>query len=149
MKVPNFYKSSDLYNGGTDVVYDDESTLQYAPFIHATMESGDSGGDDALIVTFSWSDGTPTIDKTWLEISNACVAGKNVIGYYIPSDWYAIPEGETLTNLTKYALSYLQHNINQETSQENFVVVFSTIDDPWLTFIGQNASDIPVYQPGD
>ena len=48
MKVPKMYKSSDLYNGGTDVIYNDDSKLQYAPFIYATTNSGDSddGGDD-------------------------------------------------------------------------------------------------------
>ena len=49
MKVPKMYKSSDLYDAGTDVIYNDESKLQYAPFIYATTVSGDSGvdgGDD-------------------------------------------------------------------------------------------------------
>ena len=45
MKVPIRYKSSDRYNAGVDVVYDDESKLQYAPFIYATTASGDNGGD--------------------------------------------------------------------------------------------------------
>lgn len=50
MKVPKMYKSSDLYNAGTDVVYNDDSKLQYAPFIYATMQTVDSsdsgdGGD--------------------------------------------------------------------------------------------------------
>lgn len=45
MKVPKMYKSSDLYDAGTDVIYNDESKLQYAPFIYATTVSGDSGDD--------------------------------------------------------------------------------------------------------
>ena len=151
MKVPKMYKSSDLYNAGTDVIYNDESKLQYAPFIYATTQSGDSGegGEDTMVVAFSYSDGTPTIDKTWLEISNACVAGKNVIGYYIPSDWYEIPDGDSSTTIQKYDLSFLQHNVNEATSQENFTVNFTDNNGELLTFIGQNASDIPEYVSGD
>lgn len=43
--VPKMYKSSDRYNAGTDVIYNDDSKLQYAPFIYATTQSGDNGGD--------------------------------------------------------------------------------------------------------
>lgn len=48
MKVPNYYKSSDRYNAGTDVIYNDESKLQYAPFIYASVTAKDNGdgGDD-------------------------------------------------------------------------------------------------------
>lgn len=42
MKVPKMYKSSDLYDAGTDVIYNDDSKLQYAPFTYATTQSGDS-----------------------------------------------------------------------------------------------------------
>lgn len=52
MKVPKMYKSSDRYNAGTDVIYNDDSKLQYAPFIYATTQSGDSGeeGDDTMAI---------------------------------------------------------------------------------------------------
>lgn len=87
MKVPNMYKSSDLYNGGTDVIYNDDSKLQYAPFIYATTESGDSGdgededeGEDGMvvIVTSNELEGTAVCDKTFGEIKTALEAGKFV-----------------------------------------------------------------------
>ena len=152
MKVPNMYKSSDRYNAGTDVIYNDGSKLQYAPFIYATTESGDNGGEeeegeDTMVVKFSFVDNSYTIDKTWLEISNACIEGKNVIGYDIPSDWYEIPSEETSTSLLKFELAIMQHNIIEE--QEVFVVNFTDYMGELYTFVCHNATDIPVYSPGD
>lgn len=46
MKVPKMYKSSDRYNAGVDVIYDDDSKLQIAPFVYASTESGDNGADE-------------------------------------------------------------------------------------------------------
>lgn len=85
MKVPIRYKSSDRYNAGVDVVYDDESKLQYAPFIYATTASGDNGGDgedeegeDSMVVHLTGAVDAMTADKTWLDISNAIVNDKAV-----------------------------------------------------------------------
>lgn len=82
MKVPKQYKSSDRYNAGTDVIYDDDSKLQYPPFIYATAESGDNGaddggdeeGEDTMLVTYDLDNGT--IDKTFNELKTGVIAGK-------------------------------------------------------------------------
>lgn len=87
MKVPKMYKSSDRYNAGTDVIYDDDSKLQYAPFVYATAESGDNGddsggnddeeGDDTMVVKYDIVNSR--FDKTWKEVRDASVAGKIVV----------------------------------------------------------------------
>ena len=82
MKVPKLYKSSDRYNAGTDVIYNDDSKLQYAPFIYAGVtakDNGDDGGDDeegedTMVVRSVDS----VLDKTWKEIYDACKSGKVV-----------------------------------------------------------------------
>ena len=81
MKVPKMYKSSDLYNAGTDVIYNDDSKLQYAPFIYATTHNGDSGdggddeeGEDSMVIHLN-AEGT-ALDKSWSEIKNAVDDGK-------------------------------------------------------------------------
>ena len=84
MKVPKMYKSSDRYNAGTDVIYDDDSKLQYAPFIYATTKSGDSEGggddkegDDTMVVIFDTV--TNSINKSFKELKDAVTAGKIVV----------------------------------------------------------------------
>lgn len=85
MKVPIMYKSSDRFNAGTDVIYDDESKLQYAPFIYAAAESGDSGGDggddeegeDSMVVIYN--EDTHAIDKSFKDLKDAVNAGKIVV----------------------------------------------------------------------
>lgn len=85
MKVPKMYKSSDRYNAGTDVIYNDDSKLQYAPFIYATAESGDSGdsggddeeGDETMVVKYDRENSR--FDKTWKEVRDASVSGKIVV----------------------------------------------------------------------
>lgn len=86
MKVPIQYESSDRYNAGVDVVYDDESKLQYAPFIYATTASGDNGsdgedeeGEDTMVVHTVTSTSPVSLDKTWTEINNAIGEGKTVM----------------------------------------------------------------------
>lgn len=89
MKVPIRYKSSDRYNAGVDVVYDDESKMQYAPFIYAGTQSGDNGtddggdeeGEDSMVVNvIPGGAGVPaSLDKTWTEINNAISDGKIVM----------------------------------------------------------------------
>lgn len=86
MKVPIRYKSSDRYNAGVDVVYDDESKMQYAPFVYATTASGDNGGDDEegedsmVVNVIPGLKGAPaSLDKTWTEINNAISDGKIVM----------------------------------------------------------------------
>lgn len=84
MKVPIRYKSSDRYNAGVDVVYDDESKLQYAPFIYAGTQSGDNGtddggdeeGEDIMVVHIKEND---ALDKNWEEILGAMKTGMVVI----------------------------------------------------------------------
>lgn len=79
MKVPKMYKSSDLYDAGTDVIYDDDSKLQYAPFVYATSGNGDGGdggdeeGEDYMIINAETDalTGNITTDKTIAEISDA------------------------------------------------------------------------------
>lgn len=86
MKVPKMYKSSGRYNAGTDVIYNDDSKLQYAPFIYATAESGDNGGDgggddeegeDTMVVIFDSATGA--IDKSFKELKDAVNSGKIVL----------------------------------------------------------------------
>ena len=87
MKVPKMYKSSDRYNAGTDVIYDDDSKLQYAPFIYATTESNDSGaddgeeGEDTMIVNLIWDGEASTykLDKTWSDINASVTENKLVL----------------------------------------------------------------------
>lgn len=84
MKVPKMYKSSDRYNAGTDVIYDDDSKLQYAPFIYATTESGDNGdgggddeeGEDTMVVVYDSQAGT--INKSFKDLKDALDSGKIV-----------------------------------------------------------------------
>lgn len=85
MKVPKMYRSSDRYNAGTDVIYNDESKLQYAPFIYATTESGDSGdggddeeGEDVMVVHILENESSNVLDKNWSEIKGALSSGKLV-----------------------------------------------------------------------
>ena len=84
MKVPIMYKSSDRFNAGTDVIYDDESKLQYAPFIYASVtakDNGDDGGDeegeDTMIVIYD--EDTQSIDKSFKDLKDAVNAGKVVV----------------------------------------------------------------------
>lgn len=79
MKVPILYKSSDRYNAGVDVVYDDGTKLQYPPFVYATIASGDNGGEDEegedetmLIIENS----DLVLDKSFDEIKTAMSHGK-------------------------------------------------------------------------
>lgn len=85
MKVPKMYKSSDLYDAGTDVIYDDDSKLQYAPFVYATTDSGDNGGDDeegdeSMTVNITTDDqlGIYIGDVKYTDIETAFKAGKNI-----------------------------------------------------------------------
>lgn len=85
LKVPVQYKSSGRYNAGVDVIYDDESKLQYAPFIYATTQSGDNGpdeggdeeGEDTMIITYDGAN--ERYDKTWKEAVDAFNSGKTVV----------------------------------------------------------------------
>lgn len=85
MKVPKLYKQSDSYNAGTDIIYDDNSKLQYAPFILATTQSGDNGGDeegyDIMVVNVLWDDALSRykLDKTYAEIKSTVQRGNNVL----------------------------------------------------------------------
>lgn len=85
MKVPKMYKSSDRYNAGVDVIYDDDSKLQFAPFIYATTQSGDNGaddggdeeGEDSMIVIYDST--TMSIDKSFNDLVDAVKTGKIVL----------------------------------------------------------------------
>lgn len=103
MKVPKMYKSSDRYNAGTDVIYDDDSKLQYAPFIYAGVtakDNGDGGGDDeegedTMVITL---DAAGTADVSFKEIKDAFEAGKIIVlkfvsemeGTYIGGFYYLV-----------------------------------------------------------
>ena len=90
MKVPIQYKSSDRYNAGVDVIYDDDSKLQYAPFIYASTQSGDNGpdeggdeeGEDSMVIKYDTENSR--YDKTWQEVYDAVNAGKTV--FYAQED---------------------------------------------------------------
>lgn len=87
MKVPKMYKSSERYDAGVDVIYDDDSKLEYAPFIYATTGSGDSGGDGGddeegegiMVVNVNEVAEGILLDKTWQEIYDAVGEGKYVL----------------------------------------------------------------------
>lgn len=87
MKVPKMYKSSDRYNAGTDVIYDNDSKLEYAPFIYAGVtakdngEGGDEEGEDVMVVNVTFDDELSNykLDKNWSEIQAAITAGKLVV----------------------------------------------------------------------
>lgn len=88
MKVPKMYKSSDLYDAGTDVIYNDDSKLQYAPFVYATTGSGSDSGDDSGggddeegedTMVVKYDEENSRFDKTWKEVRDASVAGKIVV----------------------------------------------------------------------
>lgn len=90
MKVPIKYKSSDRYNAGTDIVYDDGSKLQYAPFIYAGVtakdngEGGDEEGEDTMVIIFD--NETQSINKSFKELKEAVTAGKTVVVLYSTTD---------------------------------------------------------------
>ena len=92
MKIPIMYKSSDRFNAGTDVIYDDDSKLQYAPFIYATTESGDNGGDsgddeegeDSMVVIYD--EDTHSINKSFKDLKDAVKEGKTVVLTDVPLD---------------------------------------------------------------
>lgn len=119
MKVPKMYKSSDRYNAGTDVIYNDESKLQYAPFIYATTESGDNGGDggddeegdEAMLIHINDS----KLDKNYKEISDAVAAGKVVFAIF------DMGEGEVVTSRNVY---YLTH---QEIDSGTYIVQLTSM----------------------
>lgn len=85
MKVPIQYKSSERYNAGVDVIYDDDSKLQFAPFIYTTTQSGDNGADDGgdeegeetMVVIFDST--TMSIDKSFNDLVDAVKTGKIVV----------------------------------------------------------------------
>ena len=90
------YKSSDRYNAGVDVIYDDDSKLQYAPFIYATTQSGDNGaeggdeeGEDSMVIKYDTENSR--YDKTWQEVKDASLAGKTVMIIEDHSNSYVEP----------------------------------------------------------
>ena len=108
------YKSSERYNAGTDVIYDDQFKLQYAPFIYATAESGDSGGggddeegEDSMLIHIN---NDYELDKNYKEISDAVASGKVVFAIF------DMGEGEVVTARNVY---YLTH---QEIDSGTYVV---------------------------
>lgn len=137
MKVPKMYKSSDRYNGGTDVVYNDESELQYAPFIYATTQSGNSSdeGED-MILHINISSETGGLDKTWQEIADAIEAGKFC---YVTDT----TEAGSITFVVTGAF---------ENNGSYFVNILSATPLGEVTVFrhhASSASDYPVYDSGD
>ena len=122
MKVPIRYKSSDRYNAGVDVVYDDESKLEYAPFVYATTASGDNGGsedeegEESMLITVT--DGT--LNKNYSEIKSAVESGKVlyfvedgviyfVTHYYFEDTEYTV-EFTCVISSTLYTYSFVADN---------------------------------------
>lgn len=152
MKVPKMYKSSDRYNAGTDVIYDDDTKLQYAPFIYATTESGDNGADDGgedeegedimvvNVISGSLDDPT-TLDKTWTEIHDAIVAGKTVMVVHSSilgiSVGYVVGVSSVEHNGTQYVVDVITETSNAVPIVETFkadasddVLILVTGDSP-------------------
>lgn len=127
MKVPKMYKSSDRYNAGVDVIYDDDSKLQYAPFIHATTESGDNGaddggdeeGEDSMLIKYDYDN--ERFDKTWQEVKDASLAGKTVILVIDDSN----SGDDPYTAYSLYYLTQMRVNVDITTGEvENYTAVF-------------------------
>lgn len=129
MKVPIQYKSSTRYNAGVDVIYDDESKLQYAPFIYAGTESGDNGpdeggdeeGEDSMVVIYDSATGS--IDKSFKGLKDAVNAGKTVILKNVALD------DETGVEIQ---IAYLSAIENQSDGKYN--AYFSTVVSPDDTY---------------
>lgn len=122
MKVPKMYKSSDRYNAGVDVIYDDDSKLQYAPFIYATTQSGDNGadeggdeeGEDSMVIKYDTENSR--YDKTWKEVYDASVEGKTVIVV------------ENVTNYEELQVFYLISLVIDETATDNpYTAIFGAL----------------------
>lgn len=120
--VPKMYKSSDRYNAGTDVIYNDDSKLQYAPFIYATTQSGDNGGDggdeegeDTMVVMYDSQAGT--INKSFKDLKDALDAGKIVTMPVILLD----AEGALIENV------YYLVGLSNMGSEEDKVATFGSI----------------------
>lgn len=108
MKVPKMYKSSDRYNAGTDVIYNDESKLQYAPFIYAATESGDNGGDDGdgddeeVEDTMVVHNVNGVLDKTASDIWEAITSDKIVAIAQPPIEGF---RASTIAYITRFAVN--------------------------------------------
>ena len=116
------YKSSDRYNAGVDVIYDDDSKLQYAPFIYATTQSGDNGadeggdeeGEDSMVIKYDTENSR--YDKTWKEVYDASVEGKTVIVV------------ENVTNYEELQVFYLISLVIDETATDNpYTAIFGAL----------------------
>lgn len=120
MKVPIKYKSSDRYNAGVDVVYNDGSKLQYAPFIYASTKSGDNGpdeeGDDSMVIKYDSTN--KRYDKTWQEVYEAVKSGKTV--------FYA-KEGSESGDLTLYYVVWVVPNDASAPADSKYEVFLATI----------------------
>lgn len=107
MKVPILYKSSDRYNAGVDVVYNDGSKLQYPPFVYATTASGDNGGDEdeegdevmTVNLTANEQLGVLIGDVKYSDIETAFKAGKNIN--------FSIGDGEKIGRVVSIATQML------------------------------------------
>lgn len=124
MKVPIMYKSSDLYDAGTDVIYDDESKLQYAPFIYAGVtakdngddDGGDEEGEDSMVVIY---DGTSkTINKSFKDLKDAFETGKIVILDNVVID------NDTMYQVVRYYLVGLDN-----ATEGKYIARFVTVND--------------------
>lgn len=124
MKVPIQYKSSDRYNAGVDVIYDDDSKLQFAPFIYATTQSGDNGadeggdeeGEETMILKYDTEN--QCYDKTWQEVKDASLAGKTVA---LIRDMSASGENP----YSKFDLYYLTKiGVNDESTPVTYIAAF-------------------------
>lgn len=118
--VPKMYKSSDRYNAGTDVIYDDESILQYAPFIYAGVTAKDNGdggdeGEDSMLIKYDSTN--KRYDKTWQEVYEAVISGKTV--------FYA-KEGSESGDLTIYYVVWVTNDASAP-ADSKYEVFLATI----------------------
>lgn len=133
-KIPIFYKSSDRYEAGTDVIYDDGSKLQFAPFIYASTKAKENGGDtpeedDTMIINYDYD--SSSIDKSYSELLAALKAGKICV--------FTISESET-----DYAMYYLTNLqlISDEYCADFTSAYTSVADEPTLYVLRFKSSDI-------
>ena len=110
------------------MIYDDDSKLQYAPFIYATTGSGDSGddggddeeGEDSMVVTIT-VDSTRNIaigDKTFAEIQAAMTSGKSVIfvwGTLVASVINLLTDEHTLSIIAPGDVGTMTFNLDETT----------------------------------
>lgn len=154
MKVPKMYKSSDRYNAGTDVIYDDDSKLQYAPFIYATTKGGenDNGGDDeegeeGMLVTL---DANMVSNISYNDVLEAVLNGKVLYSLgqleTASSVFYLTEYGSNMDGDYPYYAIFTLVAYEDEAIVGNNLIINAATDDGNLAYhtSGGGGGDLPI-----